>query len=80
MPGHQFAPEIEANERHGKPADVWGLGHLTNQLLNHFKSSSASEKLEALKELVSSMMLADQYARPTMKEVYTSLVKQYADL
>ena len=79
MPGHQFAPEIQANERHGLPADVWGLGHLATQLLNQFLPNFASEKVEALQDLVSNMMQAEQQARPTMKEVYTSLVKQQTD-
>ena len=71
VPRQKFAPEIEASERHGMPADVWGLGHLATQLMGYL---SPSEQVAELRKLVACMMQVDQDARPTMQEVCTSLL------
>ena len=66
IPIRQFAPEIQANQRHGTPADVWGLGYLATQLIDHLSIVQDSEMFVALRELVASMMQTEQDARPTM--------------
>ena len=68
-----FAPEIEAGQAHGTPVDVWGLGQVTQFLLNHLsKNNTASENRYApalanlLTQLAASMVQENPLARPTM--------------
>ena len=44
IPTKLFAPEIEANESHGCPVDVWGLGQITNRLLEKTMLNNAKLK------------------------------------
>ena len=48
VPSQRFAPEIEANERHGMSADVWGLGHLATQLMAYLSPSQEVAELSSL--------------------------------
>ena len=73
--GREFAPEITANQPHGQPADVWGLGQIMAKLLAKTKSQESNSVSRALYKLAEDMVQVDAEARPGVSLVIKILDK-----